>query len=107
MVRRHIWFVLAMLVLVPGSASAEGGFAGFFRSLTGMLGNRDDERSRRAPVTATIGVRGMDEGGTAAAGGSAPEDLKALDGWAANKLEARSAAKRRGVVARDVSLRER
>lgn len=105
--RRAFAVLMAVCLLAPGTAAAEGGFAGFFRSLTGMLGNRDDERSRRAPVTATIGVRGMDEGGTAAGGGPAPEDLKSLDGWAANKLEARSAAKRRGVVARDVLLRER
>lgn len=97
--------IVALMVLAfgPGVAAAEGGFSGFFRSLTGMLGNRDSEPSRRAPVTATIGVRGMDEGGAIAAA-PAEADLKLLDGWAANKVEAMAAAKRRGVAARDVTL---
>lgn len=103
--RRAAWFALAVFFLTPGMAAAEGGFAGFFRSLTGILGNRSDEPARR-PVTATIGVRGMDEGGVTAAEPS-EADLKRLDGWAANRIEAEAAARRRGVAARAVVLAER
>lgn len=103
--RRGVVFMLAVLALTPGITAAEGGFAGFFRSLTSLLGNQNDEPSRR-PVTATIGVRGMDEGGATVAAPSAA-DLKRLDGWAANRIEAETAARRRGVTARAVVLAER
>lgn len=101
--RRSAFIAMLVLALLPGMAAAEGGFSGFFRSLTGLLGNGDDERARRIPATATIGIRGMDEGGTAD-GAPAEADLKLLDGWAATKVEAKAAARRRGVVARDVAL---
>lgn len=101
--RKGLIVAVMVLSLSPGIAAAESGFSGFFRSLTGMLGNRDSEPSRRTPVTATIGVRGMDEGGATAAA-PAEADLKLLDGWAANKVEAMATAKRRGLVVRDVTL---
>ena len=103
--RRAVFFALAVLALTPAIAVAEGGFAGFFRSLTGLLGNQKDEPSRR-PATSTIGIRGMDEGGAIAAEPSAA-DLKRLDGWAANRIEAEAAARRRGIAARPVVLAER
>lgn len=101
--RRSAFIAMLVLSLLPGVAAAEGGFSGFFRSLTGLLGSGDDDRARRMPATATIGIRGMDEGGVTD-GAPAEADLKLLDGWAANKVEAKAAAKRRGVVARDVAL---
>lgn len=103
--RRAVVFALAVLAVTPGIAAAEGGFAGFFRSLTDLLGNASEPSSRR-PVTATIGVRGMDEGEVAMTA-PAEADLKRLDGWAANRVEAEAAARRRGVSARAAVLAER
>lgn len=101
--RRMSWLLVALLALSPGLAAAEGGFAGFFRALTGALGGRSDPTASKSTVTATIGVRGMDDGELANAAPS-EADLKLLDGWAANRLEATAAAKRRGVSARNATM---
>ena len=72
------------------------GFGSFLRSLSNSLSSGSEKPASNS--SATVGIRGMDEE-TATAGPPASEDVKIADGWAASKLEAESAAKKRGLVA--------
>lgn len=95
----RILSVLLLTLMLAPAAQAQG----FFRALTNALsgGNKEPTVNSNS-ATATIGVRGMDEGGTAAAPAS-NEDLKLLDGWAATRVEAEIAAGKRGLAKKDVS----
>lgn len=95
---------LSLLTLLLGllsvSPAAAQSFTGFLRGLSNTLsgGNNQPAPAQNTSTTATIGVRGMDDE-TAAAGPARPEDLKLIDGWSATKLEAETAARKRGLAA--------
>ena len=97
----RILAILILTALFAPPAFADGdGFAGFFRSITGVLGSGGrDQPAKTSSSTATIGVRGMDDGGTKASGPAATEDLKLLDGWVATQADAKAAASKRGLKA--------
>lgn len=97
--------VLLLVALLPPPAHAEGGFglSGMFRSLTNALGGPRETETKAA--TATIGVRGMDEGNVEAAA-PAQEELRLLESWSASRIEAENAARKRGLVAKTASFGE-
>jgi hypothetical protein len=76
-------------------------FSGFLRGLSNSLsgGSTQPAPAQNTSATATIGVRGMDDGSTANAGPARPEELKLLDSWSASQVEAEIAAGKRGLVA--------
>ena len=94
--------VLALLLffaLLPAASSAEGGFfSNVLRGVTGAIGNKD---AAPATPTATLGVRGADEGDVKVAAPAA-EDVRMLESWAVGRKEAEAAAGRRGLAARTV-----
>jgi len=101
--------ILAFLSLAP-AAQAQGGLSDMFRSVTGALRGQPEPAPQPKGVTATIGVRGMDEADAGAKGktaGPATGDYVQMEGWAATRSEAESAAVRRGLAARQVTLREK
>ena len=64
-------------------------------------GSNQPAPAQSGSATATIGVRGMDEDEKAAAAQNADSgvSLKSVDTWAATKIEAETAAKKRGLKA--------
>ena len=97
--------VLAFLSQSP-AVQAQGGLSDMFRSVTGALRGQPEPAPQPKGVTATIGVRGMDEADTKArAAGPAGGDYVRMEGWAATRSEAESAAARKGLAARQVTLR--
>ena len=89
--------LLSLLAVPPAAAQS---FTGFLRGLGNSLsgGGNQPAPAQNTSATATIGIRGMDEN-TAGAGPARPEDLKLLDGWAATRIEAETAARKRGLAA--------
>ncbi|HEY1180896.1 MAG TPA: hypothetical protein VN066_01685 [Rhodocyclaceae bacterium] len=89
-----------LLSLLSATPAAAQSFSGFLRGLSNSLsgGNNQPAPAQNTSATATIGIRGMDDE-TAANGPARPEDLKLIDGWSATKLEAETAARKRGLVA--------
>jgi len=107
MIPRLTFVVLAFLSLSPG-AHAQGGLSDMFRSVTGALRGQPEPAPQPKGVTATIGVRGMDEADAGAKGksaGPASGDYAQMEGWAATRSEAESAAARKGLAARQATLR--
>ncbi len=107
MTPRLTFVVLAFLSLSPG-VHAQGGLSDVFRSVTGALRGQPEPAPQPKGVTATIGVRGMDEADANSKGKAAAPaggDYAQMEGWAATRSEAESAAARRGLVARQVTLR--
>ena len=99
--------VLAFLSQSP-AVQAQGGLSDMFRSVTGALRGQPEPAPQPKGVTATIGVRGMDEAEAAARGksaGPAGGDYAQMEAWAATRSEAESAAARKGLSARQVTLR--
>jgi hypothetical protein len=101
---RQTFTVLAFLSLTPG-AHAQGGLTDIFRSISGALGAGQKEAApQQQGVTATLGVRGMDEvDGKATAPASG--DYLLMEGWAATKAEAAAAAGKKGLEARSATLK--
>jgi hypothetical protein len=89
--------LLSLLSIPPAAAQS---FSGFLRGLSNSLSGSSNQPApaQNTSATATIGIRGMDDG-SVAAGPARPEDLKLLDGWSATKVEAESAARKRGLTA--------
>lgn len=107
MSHRQLVAVLAFLSLAP-AAQAQGGLSDMFRSVTGALRGQPEPAPQPKGVTATIGVRGMDEADAGAKGRSAAPaggDYAQMEGWAATRSEAESAAARKGLAARQATLR--
>lgn len=90
--------LLGLLTATPATAQS---FSGFLRGLSNTLsgGSNQPTPAQNSSATATIGVRGMDDGSTANAGPARPEDLKLLDSWSSTKVEAEAAAGKRGLTA--------
>ena len=91
-------FLLAALLAPPAYAQS---FSGFLRGLTNTLsgGGNQPAPAQNSAATATIGVRGMDDGETGASGPVRNEDLKLLDSWSATRVEAEIGAGKRGLAA--------
>lgn len=91
-------FLLAALLAPPAYAQS---FSGFLRGLTNTLsgGSNQPTPAQNNAATATIGVRGMDDGETGATGPVRNEDLKLLDSWSATRVEAEIGAGKRGLAA--------
>jgi len=94
----------ALLLAVVPAAQAQ--FSDFLRSLSGSLrssggGNAQQPQNGATP---TIGIRGMDEGGTVA-NAPAGEDSALLDGWLSTRDEATGLATGKGLTARQVTLK--
>ncbi len=100
---RLTFTLLAFLSLAP-NAQAQGGLTDIFRSISGALGGQQDATPSRQGVTATLGVRGMDEVDAKAAA-PASRDYLLMEGWAATKPEAEAAAGKKGLEARAVTLK--
>lgn len=97
-----------LLSLLAVSPAAAQNFSGFLRGLSNTLsgGSNQPAPTQSGSATATIGVRGMDEDSPQAAAASSA-NTKALDSWAATKIEAEAAAKKRGLAAnKNVTLAE-
>ena len=103
MTARQILAILAVMAAAPG-VHAQGGLADMFRSITGALRGGRETAPQQQGVTATIGVRGMDEADAQAAA-PASGDYTLMEGWAATKPEAERAAGGKGLAARAVTLR--
>jgi hypothetical protein len=93
--------VLALLLfcaLLP-TASAQGGFfSNVLRGVTGAVGGKE---AAPATSTATLGVRGVDDGDVKVAAPVAGE-VRLLESWAVGRKEAEAAAARRGLAVRVV-----
>jgi len=97
--------VAALLLAVVPAAQAQ--FSDFLRSLSGSLRSSGGGNTAQQPqngVTPTIGIRGMDEGGTVA-NAPAGEDSVLLDGWLSTRDEATTFASGKGLAARQVTLK--
>lgn len=90
----------------PAKAQQGSGLGGFFRSVTGALGGpkADTPPAQQQNVTATLGTRGIEEGGQKAAGPSS-EDYSLMEGWSATRGEAESSARTRGLESRQATLK--
>jgi hypothetical protein len=101
---KQTFTILALLSLAP-NAHAQGGLTDIFRSISGALGGGQKEAApQQQGVTATLGVRGMDEvDGKAAAPASG--DYLLMEGWVATRPEAESAAGKKGLAARPATLK--
>ncbi len=98
----------ACFLSLSPAAQAQGGLSDVFRSVTGALRGQPEAAPQPKGVTATIGVRGMDEvDARGKAAGPATGDYAQMEGWAATRSEAESAAARRGLAARQVTLRDK
>lgn len=100
---RQVLAILAVMSVAPG-VHAQGGFADMFRSITGALRGGKETAPQQQGVTATIGVRGMDEADAKAAA-PASDDYALMEGWAATRPEAEHAAGRKGLEARAATLK--
>lgn len=96
--------MLLILAASAGTVHAEGGLADMFRSLTGALGGGQAAPPPKQELTATIGVRGMDEA-DAKAVAPANEDYALMEGWAATKPEAERVAAGKGLSAQAAVLK--
>lgn len=100
--RKGLMLLTALLAMGLGTHAQAQGFGGFLRSISNSLGGGSEKNT--ASGAATIGVRGMDEdqpnanGGSPAAADNSPL-MKNLDTWAATKIEAEMAAKKKGLAA--------
>lgn len=94
---------LLILALLSAAPAAQAQLSDIFRSVTGILRGGREAPQPQQGVTPTIGIRGMDEGETQAAGPSS-EDAALMDGWAATKAEAAHLAQTKGLAARPVTL---
>jgi hypothetical protein len=94
-----LFTLLLSLLFVPPAAAQS--FSGFLRGLSNSLsgGSNQPAPTQSSSATATIGVRGMDDGTNANAGPARPEDLKLLDSWSATRVGAEAAASKRGLAA--------
>lgn len=90
--------VLLFCTLLPAASAQSDFFTNILRGVTGVVGNKNP-----APVTptASLGVRGVDDGEVKVAVPVA-EDVKQLESWAVGRKEAEAAAGRRGLTARIV-----
>jgi hypothetical protein len=105
MIPKQTFVILAFLSLAP-AVHAQGGLSDMFRSVTGALRGQPEPAPQPKGVTATIGVRGMDEADVkAGAATPASGDYAKMEAWAATRSEAESAAARKGLAARQVALR--
>ncbi len=97
-------FAILLALTVHLSAHAQGGgFSGFLRSITNAVGGSSDHKTSDTPATATLGIRGLDDGDTKLADG-AKGDARPLETWAVGRTEAEAGAARRGLVARSVEF---
>lgn len=101
---RQLLAILAVVSAAPG-AQAQGGLTDMFRSITGALRGGRETAPQQQGVTATIGVRGMDEADAQAAAPAAGGDYALMEGWAATRPEAERAAGSKGLAARAVTLK--
>lgn len=99
---RKIAVAALLLAAVP---TAQAQFADFLRSVSGALrGGGGAGTQQQTGTAATIGIRGIDEGGTVA-NAPASEDNMLLDGWMATPAEASHLAKGKGLAARQVTFK--
>lgn len=101
--------LLALACVATFSSSAlaqQGGLGGLFRSVTGALGGpkADTPPAQQQNVTATLGTRGIEEGGLKAAGPSS-EDYALMEGWSATRGEAEGGARTSGLESRRATLK--
>lgn len=94
------------LLLVAPTALAQGGLSDIFRSVTGALRGGSREAAPQQGATPVLGVRGMDEEAEAQAAAPASDEYVLMEGWAAIKAEALTAAERRGLAARPAGFRK-
>jgi hypothetical protein len=100
----HARLLIATLLLAAVPA-AHAQFADMLRSVSGALrgGGGAGQQQQQGP-TPTIGVRGIDEGGTVS-NGAASADNQLLDGWLATRPEATHLASSKGLSARPVRFK--
>jgi hypothetical protein len=93
----------ALLAVVP---AAQAQFSDLLRSLSGAVRSSGGgtQPPQQQGATPTIGVRGIDEGGTVAQA-PASADNTLLDGWTATRSEAARAAQAKGLAARKVAFK--
>jgi hypothetical protein len=98
-------FTLAALLLAVVPA-AQAQFSDMLRSLSGALrgGGGGAPTQHQQGTAATIGIRGIDEGGTVA-NAPASEDNMLLDGWMATRGEATRTAGAKGLAAQKAFFR--
>lgn len=93
--------ILTGVALVAASGMAQAQFGNFLRSITGAFsGNNQPQQGS----TATIGIRGIDDGGAVVNAPASPDNAL-IDGWVATKPEAEYLAKEKGLAARDVRVK--
>ena len=95
---KHLLLLLSVIA-VASPAHAEG-FSGLLRSITSAVSS--PSAPEKSKTTATIGVRGMDEGDTSGAPAN-HEALKSLENWSVSSLEAEKNAEKRGLIAKNAS----
>lgn len=102
--RMHRFALAALLLAVVPTAQAQ--FSDMLRSLSGALRSSGGSTPQQQPqgLTPTIGIRGIDEGGTLA-DAPASEDNTLLDGWMATRGEALRIAEGKGLAARPAAFR--
>lgn len=101
-----VFAVLALTLALPAAAQQGSGLSGIFRSVTGALGGPKQEAPpQQQNVTATLGTRGIEEGGVKSAG-PASEDYALMEGWAATRPEAEQGARTKGLEARKAALKK-
>jgi hypothetical protein len=96
---RTILSLILFCVLLPTAMAQGNVFTNILRSVTGTVGNSD--APAKPAQTATLGVRGMDDGDVKTAA-PAGDGVKQIEGWAVGRKEAEAAAVRRGLTARAV-----
>lgn len=98
---------VVMLLLSPAAqAQVQLDVSNMLRSLSGSLRGKDAQAPKQDGVTPVMGVRGIDEPGQQAASAPVGEDFVLMEGWAATRPEATATASQKGLVARQVSLKE-
>ncbi len=101
--RLHRFALAALLLAVVPTAQAQ--FSDMLRSLSGALRSGGSApQQQQQGLTPTIGIRGIDEGGTLA-DAPASEDNTLLDGWTATRGEALRIAESKGLAARPAAFR--
>lgn len=100
---QRIALAALLLAVVP---AAQAQFSDLLRSLSGALRSSGGGNVQQQPqgTTATIGIRGIDEGGTVA-NAPASADNALLDGWLATRGEASHLAGQKGLAPREVALK--
>jgi hypothetical protein len=95
---------MSVAILMSVSLPAQAQFTDLLRGISGAIRGEQAPQQQQG-LTPTIGVRGIEEGGVATAGGVSTADFALVESWAVSDEAASKAAKQRKLVARTVQLR--